>query len=347
MPADFYDVLGVARNASADEIRKAYRKLAIKWHPDRNPDNKEEAEKKFKEIAEAYEILSDEKKRALYDQYGHNMGQFNMGDQGGAGGSSFHFQTSDPQDIFKRFFGNSNPFADMFGGGGSDEEDMPFGGAAGFNFSGPRSSGFGGFGRGGFGADMFGNAASRGPRKQPDVVQPLPVTLEDLYKGKSKRIKITKQVLNADQKTTRTEEKLLCFDIQPGFKDGTKVRFEKEGDQAPNIVPADVVFELKQKPHATFKREGNNLIYNATVALADALCGTTLDIRTLDDRSLRIPVNEVITPGHTKTVPGEGMPLVKNPSQKGDLIIKFNVRFPQYLTDAQKTQIRKLLPSGY
>ena len=343
--SDYYNTLGIARNASSEEVRKAYRKLAIKWHPDRNVDNKDQAEQRFKEIAEAYEVLSDEKKRAIYDQYGEaglKAGGPTSTGSPGNGGAHFHFTSSDPQDIFRRFFGDSNPFGDMFSGNASGSEYDDFG--PNLFFGGSRSSGTGNpFGH--FGSAFHTQQQQpRGPRKQPDVVQPLPVTLEDLYRGKLKRIKVTRQVLNADGNTTRAEEKILQFQVHPGFKDGTRVRFEKEGDQAPNTIPSDIVFELKQKPHATFKREGHNLAYTASISLADALCGTTLELKTLDDRMLRIPVSEVVKPGYTKVVSGEGMPHAKNPSQRGDLLVRFDVRFPSYLSDAQKTQIRKLIP---
>eukprot|EP00695_Tsukubamonas_globosa_P001273 TRINITY_DN2245_c0_g1_i1.p1 TRINITY_DN2245_c0_g1~~TRINITY_DN2245_c0_g1_i1.p1 ORF type:complete len:118 (+),score=28.01 TRINITY_DN2245_c0_g1_i1:105-458(+) len=114
MGNDYYQILGVNRDASDDEIKKAYRKLAMKYHPDKNPDNKEAAEKKFKQVAEAYEILSDSKKRAIFDQYGEEGLQGGMpgGAPGGAGGASYHF--SDPNDIFRQFFGTSNPFESIF-----------------------------------------------------------------------------------------------------------------------------------------------------------------------------------------------------------------------------------------
>uniref|UniRef100_A0A665VCK0 DnaJ heat shock protein family (Hsp40) member B6a n=1 Tax=Echeneis naucrates TaxID=173247 RepID=A0A665VCK0_ECHNA len=117
---DYYQVLGVRRDASADDIKKAYRKLALRWHPDKNPENKEEAEKKFKELSEAYEVLSDANKRSIYDRYGK---EGLTGSNGGRGshfhnGDHFHeqFTFRNPEDVFREFFGGRDPFADLFGG---------------------------------------------------------------------------------------------------------------------------------------------------------------------------------------------------------------------------------------
>ncbi|EFC50619.1 predicted protein [Naegleria gruberi] len=330
MGKDYYSILGVSRSADEKELKSAYRKLALKWHPDRNPDNKQMAEEKFKEIAEAYEILSDSNKRAIYDQYGEEGLKGGIPTSGsgagfGGGGGSYTFHATNPEDIFKQFFGARSPFDSMFSGGFDDGDDS--------------FSSFG-FGPGSF----FKSTQQRGPRKAPDVVQKVVCSLEDLYKGKTKRIKITKQVLNPDGQTTRKESKILTFPIKKGFKKGTKIRFENEGDQAPGIIAADVVFEIDEQPHNTFQREGNNLIYTPNVSLKEALSGTVIEVKTLDDRTLRIPINDIVNPGYSKTVSGEGMPLSKNPDQKGDLIIKPAIVFPRFLDNQQKEMIKKILP---
>jgi DnaJ homolog subfamily B member 4 len=137
--------------------------------------------------------------------------------------------------------------------------------------------------------------------------------------------------------------KVLEVAVKPGWKKGTTVTFECEGDEAPGIIPADIQFVIGEKEHATFSRDGNNLVYNARLTLSDALCGTTLRIATLDGRTISVPVAEVVSPGSEKIVRGEGMPIAKSPGTKGDLVIRFAVAFPAYLSDDKKSQLRRLL----
>jgi DnaJ homolog subfamily B member 4 len=137
--------------------------------------------------------------------------------------------------------------------------------------------------------------------------------------------------------------KILEVAVKAGWKKGTTITFENEGDEAPGVIPADIQFVIGEKEHATFSRDGNNLVYNARLTLADALCGTTLRIATLDGRTISVPVSEVVSPGTEKVVRGEGMPIAKAPTTKGDLIVRFTVAFPAYLSDDKKAQLRRLL----
>ena len=139
------------------------------------------------------------------------------------------------------------------------------------------------------------------------------------------------------------ETKALTISVKPGWKKGTKVTFAQEGDAAPNVVPADIVFSLSELPHPVFSREGHNLVFVATVTLSEALCGTTLEVPTLDGRKLAVSCPEVVSPGYEKTVTGEGMPLSKTPDQRGNLIIRFHIVFPKYLEDNQKQVLKKTL----
>jgi DnaJ-class molecular chaperone len=266
-----------------------------------------------------------------------------MGGSGGSGGmGGFQgFHASNAEDIFRQFFGTSNPFGGM---GGMDDDD-DFGGMGGMGSFFGRSGmgGMGGFTRMGGMGGMGGAQRQRGPRQPPPIIQPIHATLEELYKGKTKRIKITKKVLSEDGQTTKPQDKILTFKINRGWKPGTKIRFEKEGDQGPNIIPADIVFELHEKPHDRFQREGNDLIFTRNISLKDALTGTTVEVMTLDDRLLRVPVNEIISPGYVKTVAGEGMPISKTPEQKGDMRIKFNIVFPRELSADQKEALKRIL----
>lgn len=138
-------------------------------------------------------------------------------------------------------------------------------------------------------------------------------------------------------------EEILTIEVKPGWKKGTKITFEEKGNEQPDMIPADIVFIIDEKPHPVFTREGNDLIATKNISLAEALTGCTVQLKTLDGRNLSIPINTVIHPNYEEVVPKEGMPLPKDPSKKGDLRIKFQIRFPTRLTPDQKAGIKKLL----
>lgn len=339
MGKDYYAILGVDKNADDNALKKAYRKLAVKWHPDKNPNNKEFAEKKFKEISEAYQILSDPEKRKIYDAYGEEGLAAQMGNGGGSqgfggfstsGGTTF-FRSSfkDPEELFREFFGSSS-----FGGfsGGMSSMDDDIGGI----FGGPFGSAFG---------SSFRRSGTRqhGRKKAPDHEVPLYLSLEDLYKGVTKKMKVTKTIVDAQSGKSMPAENILTVEIKPGYKEGTKIRFEEEGDEKPGLIPADVVFIIKQKPHPIFTREGNNLIMNVKIPLVKALTGTTVKVDGIDGRSKNVEINEVIYPGYKKILKGEGMPNSKRPTERGDLEIRFDIVFPTHLTREQKEQLKKVL----
>merc|ERR1719198_1360572 len=131
--------------------------------------------------------------------------------------------------------------------------------------------------------------------------------------------------------------------VTPGWKKGTKITFPSEGDEGTNIVPADLVFQLTEKPHPKLCREGNHLVYTARISLADALTDCALEVPTLDGRVLSIPCPEVVAPGYEKLIEGEGMPLSKRPGTRGDLIIRFHIVFPEYLPQNVKDNLKPLL----
>ncbi|XP_057948993.1 uncharacterized protein LOC131144385 [Malania oleifera] len=341
MGVDYYKILQVDKSAKDEDLKKAYRKLAMKWHPDKNPNNKKEAEAKFKQISEAYEVLSDTQKRAVYDQYGEEglKGQVPP-DAAGPGGASF-FQTGDGPTVFRFNPRNANDiFSEFFG------FSSPFGGMGG-------SSGVGGmrcrsrFPGGMFGDDVFasfgeGRPMSQVPRKAPPIENTLPCSLEELYKGNTKKMKISREIADASGKTLPVEE-ILTIGIKPGWKKGTKITFPEKGNEQPNVVPSDLIFIIDEKPHSTFTREGNDLVVTQRISLAEALTGYTVHLTTLDGRTLTIPINNVIHPSYEEVVPREGMPIPKEPSKRGNLRIKFNIKFPARVTAEQKTGIKKLL----
>ncbi|KAI8137203.1 DnaJ domain-containing protein, partial [Fennellomyces sp. T-0311] len=284
MGKDYYAILGVSKDADEDTIKKAYRKQALKWHPDRNKDKPEEAKQKFQEVGEAFEVLSDKQKRTIYDQYGEEglkggppppsgggaggfpggagfggfpgaggggrTYTFNMGG-GGPGGGFKPFHPSDADDIFKHFFASMGGGGGMggmggMGGGMHDDDDMMGGGMP------------GGFSFGGGGMPRGQRRAAQ-PQKPPAIKRPLPISLEDLYKGCTKRLKVTRKIRDGATGRPMNTDKILTINVKPGWKAGTKIRFPGEGDELENGQTQDIEFIVEEKPHPTFKREGDNL----------------------------------------------------------------------------------------
>ncbi|PCH42046.1 DnaJ-domain-containing protein [Wolfiporia cocos MD-104 SS10] len=379
MGTDYYKLLGVDKGASEEEIRKAYKKMALKWHPDRNAGS-EEASKKFKEISEAFEVLNDKQKRAIYDQFGEEGlkgggvpppgaggpggGFSGFGGFPGGGGTTFSFTSgpgggfgsrsgfspTDPQKIFEQFFGMGG-LGSMGGFGGSrsrmssnifgeDDDDN----VGGFPFSSSMPGGMPN-GRPSSGS-RFHNARQQSqssPSAPSEITKPLKVSLEDLYSGATKHLKVGRKLLTGD-----TEEKVLEIQVQPGWKSGTKVRFPRTGNEQPVGEAQDLVFVVEEKPHDRFVREGNDLITHVSLPLVDALAGEggKRTVEALDGRKLQVTIpSGVVKPGQQTLVPGEGMPIRKESSvrRKGDLKVKWDITFPDRLTPAQKEGIRKVL----
>eukprot|EP01025_Chloroclados_australasicus_P028837 TRINITY_DN285_c0_g1_i1.p1 TRINITY_DN285_c0_g1~~TRINITY_DN285_c0_g1_i1.p1 ORF type:complete len:340 (-),score=51.15 TRINITY_DN285_c0_g1_i1:245-1264(-) len=338
MGKDYYEILGVSKDADADQLKKAYRKLAIKYHPDKNPDNKEAAEVKFKEVSEAYEVLSDPEKRQIYDQYGEEGLKGGIPGSG-APGEGFPegfrvryqgFNPRNPEDLFREFFGGEDPFSMFFGAGMDD------------NFPGMRSSFRSSTFPGGGSARM--RTGDMGVRKDPPILRDLVCSLEELYKGNTRKLKVRRNLMDSSGQSMQVEE-ILEIDVKPGWKEGTKITFPEKGDERPGVTPSDLQFIIKEKPHPYFKRAGNDLIYSASVALVDALCGGTLTINQLDGRQLQIPYNQLSSSSMERRKHGEGMPISKTAGkEKGDLLIKFNINFPtKQFSQEQKQQLRQIL----
>uniref|UniRef100_A0A3B3ZJH0 J domain-containing protein n=1 Tax=Periophthalmus magnuspinnatus TaxID=409849 RepID=A0A3B3ZJH0_9GOBI len=289
---DFYKVLGVSPDSNEDEIKKAYRKLALKFHPDKNSDA--EAEDKFKEIAEAYEILTDPKKRNIYDQFGEE-GEDRLFIY------VFIYFLND-EDLF-------NPFRR-------------------FTFS--RVGGYTG--------------REDGQHHQSKVeLHELLVTLEEVMHGCTKHVKITRKRLNPDGRSLRSEDKVLNVVVKKGWRAGTKITFPREGNETPNKGPADITFILKDQEHPQYKRDGANIVYTAKITLKEALCGCTINVPTLDSRMMPLPCSDIIKPGAMRRLRGEGLPLPKSPSQKGDLVVEFQVLFPDRIPPQSREIIKHSL----
>jgi molecular chaperone DnaJ len=343
---DYYEILGVDKSASTAEVKKGYRKMAIKYHPDKNPDDAD-AEAKFKEAAEAYEVLSNADKKARYDQFGHQAFD-GSGGFGGGGGAGMNMD-----DIFSQF-------GDIFGGGG-------FGGGGGF-------SGFGG----GFGG---GQRRVKGSNLRIRVS----LTLEEIANGVEKKIKVKRKVqapgttyktcstCNGQGQVTRVTNTILgrmqtaaacptcggagqSIDKKPSDADGQGLKVQEEtvsvklpagvvdsmqlkvtgkGNEAPgNGISGDLLVVIEEKEHETLKREGDNLHYDMYVSLPDAVLGTSKEIDTVTGK-VRIKVDAGVQSGKILRLRGKGIPSI-NGYGSGDLLVHVNVWTPKTLNKEQK-----------
>ena len=334
-----YDLLGITPSANEQEIKKAYRKSALKYHPDKPTGNTE----KFKEISEAFDILSNSDKRQVYDDYGLEAargnapagGGFSTGGTSPGGASPFGFSTGgggfSQADAF-------NIFSKMGGFGMGD--DFGFGSFGG-GFPGKSSGGFStkSFGGGGgFGGMPGGFGDSSPSRPEPDTVTiSLPVSLEDLFHGGVKKMKLNRKGVNGIR-----ESKVMSVNVKPGWKAGTKINFANEGDYQPEARARQTIqFVLEEKTHPTFKREGNNLKIVIPISFKESLCGFSKEITTIDGKKIPLQRSSPVQPSSTTTYPGMGMPLSKLPSVRGDLEITFKVDYPTYLTPEQKQVVNR------
>ncbi len=356
---DYYEVLGVDKNVTPDDLKKAYRKLALKYHPDRNPGDKE-AEEKFKEAAEAYDVLSNPDKKARYDQFGHA----GLDGAGGFGGQGMSMD-----DIFSSF---GSIFGDFFGGSG---------------FS------FGGFG------DARGQGGGRAATRGSNLRIKVKLTLEEIDQGVEKKIKVNKYVpckscggsgaRNNSYETCShchgtgvvTEmrrslfgqmqtqsvcpycggqgriikdkchdchgegivkaEDIIAIKIPAGVSDGMQLSMRGQGNAAPNGgVPGDLIIQVEEIPHDVFERQENNLFYNAFIPFADAAMGGTVEIPTLHGK-VRVKIEQGTPSGKVIRLKGKGLPDL-NGYSRGDLLVSINVWIPKSLTKEEKATLEEL-----
>ena len=302
---DYYKILGVDRNAPEQEIKRSYRKLAMKYHPDRNQGDKQ-AEEKFKEINEAYEVLSDKEKRARYDQLGESYTQWQQ-----RGGSSSNFNWDDWINQAARQGGGRGQqvhvedLEDLFGSGG---------------FSDFFSSIFGGMGQ-------TRTSTRREPRRPQAYEQPVTISFDEALRG-------TERVLQLDDR--RLEVK-----IPAGAKTGTKVRVAGAGPAGPNGQHSDIYLVIDVTPDQRFERKGNDLYGETVVDLYTAVLGGEVNVNTPGGNVvLTIPAGT--QPGQMIRLAGRGMPVLREANKFGDMYVRVKVQLPRKLNDEQRALFEKL-----
>lgn len=350
----FYDTLGVAPSASEQELKKAYRKAALKHHPDKNPSP--EAAEKFKEISHAYEVLSDEQKRDVYDQYGEEGLSGGPGGPGGMGGMG--------DDIFAQFFGGGGGFGGMGGGPqrpsrGKDIkhsiscslEELYKGRTAKLALNktilckGCKGLG----GKEGKVKKCTGcnGAGMRFITKQMGNMIQRFQTVCDECQGQGDIMDAKDKCPTCRGKKTATERKILQVHIDPGMKDGQRVVFSGEGDQEPGITPGDVVFVVDEKPHEKFQRKLNDLYYEAELDLLTSLAGGEFAFKHISGDYIKVTIlpGEVISPNLIKVIENQGMPIYKS-GNKGNLFVKFSIKFPDqnFTSDENLKLLENILP---
>lgn len=350
MKKDFYEILGITKSADAAAIKKAYRKKAIEFHPDKNPGDKA-AEENFKLAAEAYEVLSDPQKKAKYDQYGHQAFE------GGGGGGGFHGGGMNMDDIFSQF-------GDIFGGA--------------FN-----GGGFGGFSGGGGGQRRVKGSNLRikvkltleevanGVEKKVKVKRKIQASGVK-YKtcptcnGQGQVMKVTNTILgrmqsastcpacggagqiieskpvNADAYGMVSEDETVSIKIPAGVVDGMQLKVSNKGNDAPgNGIPGDLIVVIEELEHATLKREGENLHLDLYISFSEAVLGVSKDIEAVNGK-VRIKLEEGIQSGKILRLKGKGIPSI-NGYGNGDLLVHINVWTPKTLSKEQRQFFEKSL----
>jgi len=342
---DLYKVLDVPKTASSEDIKKAYKGLAVKYTEEVSGSNPA-SQQHFAEVSEAYAILGDEAKRKIYDQSGYV-----------AVNKAFNMQK--PRDTFEAFFGDRNPFG--AGRGPYKESKSQKSAAPPIPATGyppgmapkvaqvvvppTQQQGLSQAQAHSHHAPAThqpmpaSHAHTSQPPAIPVITQQVTCTLEELYNGVAKKFKHSRRVIDKDGKST-VEEKELELKLSRGWKGGTKVTFPGESDDVAG-VSSDLHIVIEEAQHPFFIRDGNNLIYKKQVPLVDALTGVSFTVPVLSGRAVEINIQDVIYPGFTKVLPGEGFVSQREPHPAGDLIVVFNVAFPKVLSAPEKEEIRR------
>lgn len=321
---DYYQFLGLKKQSGDDEVAKAYRRYALAYNPQCHPENPDQQglQQNFKTAAQAYTVLSDPKVRAIYDIYGEEgVRHGGTGQQGVPGGVDLDH--IDPNDVFKRFFGVDNPFQVMSSLDAVKENQH----------------------------DFFSTVAGMPPPppKCPPIEVRLTVSLEDVFYGATRRAKWTCTHAGTSALGTALTATTDSYEVrvEKGARTGDRFVVQGRGNTAPGFARGDVVVVVEVVPHSRFRREGDDLVTKVNISLSDALCGTTVTVRTMEGRELSILIDEIVYPAYRTRVAGEGLPVAQAGSSgeavRGDLVIEFNTAFPSFLTAEQKTELRRIL----
>ena len=308
---DYYEILGLKKDSSTQDIKKAYRKLAMKYHPDRNKGDKE-AEEKFKKVSEAYAVLSDPEKRKQYDTFG---------------ASGFQ-QRFSQEDIFRGF--DLGDILKEFGLGGL---------GGGFKTSGGQGSPFETFffqsGGPGTGRTSYRTTAQQ-PIKGSDVTYELSVSLNEILNGSEKTISLRRE--------NRTEN--VSVKVPKGIKSGQKLRLAGKGSPSPyGGPPGDLYLVINEQPHPVFSRDGNNLIVEKHISFSKACLGSVISVTSLEGKELKVKVPAGIQPHAKLRLKGHGLPAGKT-GDRGDIYVKVSVDVPKTLTGDQKKLVKELSEKG-
>ena len=317
---DYYKIMGVDKNASAKDIKKAYRKLARQYHPDVNPGDAA-AEAKFKEINEANEVLGDPEKRQKYDQLGANWQQYEQWQRAGGGAqgqpfdwSQFGFRPGGAggQQRYQYRTVTAEEMEDLFGGGGYSDFFSQF-------FGSPRAE--------------TQQRYRPAPRQGRDIEQSVEITLEEAFSGTTRSF----QMSNPDGTTKTIEAK-----IPVGARDGTRIKLKGQGSPGMNGGPAGNLYLVTQvRPHAKFERRGDDLHTRVSVPLTTAVLGDEVDVPTISGKvKLRIPAET--QNGKVLRLKGKGMPKLKEKDEKGDLYAEIKVVLPQGLSEKERQLFEEL-----
>jgi len=354
---DYYEVLGVSKNATQDDIKKAYRKLAIQYHPDKNPGNKE-AEEKFKEATEAYEVLSDEKKRKTYDQFGF------AGLDGMNSGFSGDFRSTHAFHDFEDIFGGfGDIFDSFFGFGGSSGRRRSSNSNRGSDLRydleiGLKEAVFGTtveitYSRnvtcdacGGTGAESGSKRRTcptcqgTGQIRRSTGFFSIAQTCPSCH-GEGTLIDKPCRVCNGTGLKKKPEK--LKVDIPPGIQEGKKLRFANKGESGANGGPeGDLYVYIHVKEHPYFARQEDDIVCIVPISFTQAMLGSDIKVRTLDDKLIKLKIPAGTQNGKTLRIRGEGSPNLNNPNNRGDLWIKIRVQYPEKLSPKTKELLQKI-----